>query len=148
MRTDNTQLPPILSTDDADAGGLMAEVDDATDGVLSSLLDGLGSVRARADETGAAVGTADWDAWGNLRASSGVGGVFGWTGQQRDAETGLTYLRARDYAPGSARFLTRDPLVPNAGGTQGYNLSAYTANHPARPTMSPSRCAGTPRRSV
>jgi uncharacterized protein RhaS with RHS repeats len=57
-------------------------------------------VRLRTSRSGGVVATADWDAFGNLRAQSGVGGDFGWTGEQRDAETGLTYLRARDYAPG------------------------------------------------
>ena len=50
--------------------------------------------------------------------------------EQRDAETGLTYLRARMYAPGLGRFLSRDTVIPNAPGTQGYNPYAYAANNP------------------
>jgi RHS repeat-associated protein len=115
-------------------GGAIAEVDDATGDAVSPLADGLGSVRARADEAGAAVGTADWDAWGNLRASSGVSGEFGWAGEQRDPETGLTYLRSRYYAPGAGRFLSRDTVQPNAGGTQGWNPYAYATDNPTAAT--------------
>jgi RHS repeat-associated protein len=82
------------------------------------------------DDTAAVVGTADWDVFGNERASTGVDGLFGWTGQQQDADTGLTYLRARYYAPGSGRFLTRDAMQPNGPGTQGYNRYAYAGNNP------------------
>jgi RHS repeat-associated protein len=110
--------------------GLAAEVDDATDEAVSPLADGLGSVRARADEAGAVVGTADWDAWGNLRAASGGSGEFGWAGAQRDGETGLTLLGDRYYAPGAGRFLTRDVVQPNDGGTQGLNGYAYADGNP------------------
>jgi RHS repeat-associated protein len=114
--------------------GLAAEVDDATGDAVSPLADGLGSVRARADATGAVVGTADWDAWGNPRASSGVTGDVGWAGAQRDGETGLTLLGDRYYAPGAARFLTRDTVSPNAGGTQGLNGYAYADGNPVTNT--------------
>jgi RHS repeat-associated protein len=55
----------------------------------------------------------------------------GWTGVPRDPATGLTYLRARYYAPGSGRFLSPDTLQPSGPGTQGYNRYAYAANNPA-----------------
>jgi hypothetical protein len=42
----------------------------------------------------------------------------------------LTYLRARDYAPGSGRFTTHDTIQPNLDGTQGYNPYAYAASNP------------------
>jgi RHS repeat-associated protein len=76
------------------------------------------------------VGTAEYDAFGNRRASSGAQGAIGWAGELRDATTGLTYLRARDYAPGVGRFLTRDTVQPSGPGTQGYNPYAYAGNNP------------------
>lgn len=109
--------------------GLLAEVDASNDATYP-LADALGSVRTRTDGTGAVVGAAEYDAFGNLRSSSGTQGTMGWTGELRDPTTGLTYLRARDYAPGVGRFLTRDTVNPSGPGTQGYNVYAYAGNNP------------------
>jgi RHS repeat-associated protein len=111
--------------------GVQTSIDRATGTAAYPLLDGLGSVRAQTDGTGAVTATADWDTYGNLRASSGTQGTFGWTGEQQDPATGLTYLRARDDDPLTGRFLQRDTVSPNAPGTQGYNAYAYAANNPA-----------------
>jgi len=111
------------------AGGVLAGID-ASNNAAYPLLDGLGSVRGRTDGTGALVGTANYDAFGAIRSQTGAGGTFGFAGEQRDAETGLTYLRARMYSPGLGRFLSRDTVSPNAPGTQGYNPYAYAANNP------------------
>jgi hypothetical protein len=43
-------------------------------------------------------------------------------------------LRARDYAPGSGRFLTRDTLETSGPGTQGYNRYAYALDNPVTRT--------------
>ena len=45
------------------------------------------------------------------------------TGEQRDADSGLCYLRARYYDPSIGRFLSQDPLP-------GGNLYAYVGNSP------------------
>jgi RHS repeat-associated protein len=108
--------------------GLAEEVD--AGGTTYPLRDGLGSVRGRTNASGAVTGTADYDVWGNPRGSSGAGGLYGWTGEPSDPDTGLTHLRARDYSPGTARFITRDTLQPNAPGTQGWNPYAYANNSP------------------
>jgi len=44
-----------------------------------------------------------YDVFGEVRASSGMGSVFGFTGEQFDAETGFTFLRARYLRPGLSR---------------------------------------------
>ena len=44
--------------------------------------------------------------------------------------TGLIYLRARALDPSLGRFLSADSVIPNAPGSQGYNLYAYVANNP------------------
>jgi RHS repeat-associated protein len=115
------------------AAGPLAEID-GSNAATYPLADGLGSVRGETDGSGDVVATADYDVFGGTRAQSGTAGVFGWTGEQQDAETGLTYLRARYYAPGSGRFLSRDTVEPNAPGTQGYNPYAYTADNPVTRT--------------
>ncbi len=45
------------------------------------------------------------------------------TGEQRDSDSGLYYLRARYYDPGTGRFMSQDPLPSG-------NLYAYVGNNP------------------
>ena len=59
-----------------------------------------GSISGRVtDPGGALVASADYDAWGTLRAQTGSQPSHGLTGERQDPTTGLVYLRARDYAP-------------------------------------------------
>lgn len=94
------------------------------------MADALGSVRGISDGTGALVATEDFDVFGESRAATGSGSAFGFTGEQFDAETEYTYLRARYLDPSVGRFTQADTVQPNAPGTQGYNLYAYVANNP------------------
>jgi RHS repeat-associated protein len=73
--------------------------------------DQLGSTRTLTSTSGAVVGTATYDAYGNLTASTGKLSPFGFSGEYTDAETGFVYLRARYYDPATGQFLSRDPLV-------------------------------------
>jgi RHS repeat-associated protein len=111
------------------ADGMLAQV--AAGGTPRWLLaDALGSVRGAADATGAQAGSADYEAFGAVRGTSTTASVFGFTGEQTDAETGFVFLRARYHDPRVGRFLSRDAVQPNASGTQGYHASAYAANNP------------------
>lgn len=109
------------------AGGLL----EAAAGSQASyaLADRLGSVRGLSDETGALVGTASYEAFGAPRAVSGAQSLFSFAGEPSDA-TGLIYLRARSLDPETGRMLSADSVIPNALGTQGYNLYAYAADNP------------------
>lgn len=49
--------------------------------------------------------------------------MFRFTGEQRDTESGMYYLRARYYDPMIGRFLSQDPIP-------GGNLYAYVGNNP------------------
>ena len=82
------------------------------------------------DGSGAVVGAADYSAFGEYRNQTGVTSRFGFTGEYYAQETGMWHLRARDLHPGLGRFLSADPVQPNAPGTQGYNRYAYVANNP------------------
>jgi RHS repeat-associated protein len=95
------------------------------------LTDALGSLRAVNDDTGTVIGAADWDAWGNAVSASGAQSGVEWAGELRDPATGLTYLRARDYSPGTGRFTSRDNLSPNGSGTLAYEPYAYANLNPA-----------------
>ena len=54
--------------------------------------------------------------------------ALGFTGEQFDSETGLTFLRDRYLDPRLGRFLSMDSVQPSALGPQGFN--AYVANNP------------------
>jgi RHS repeat-associated protein len=98
--------------------------------VLTYHHDQLGSTRAITDSAANVVATYTYDPYGNLAASTGsVTNPYGWAGEYRDAESGLTYLRARYYDPGTAQFLNRDPLVDLT--RQPY---AYADNNPLNET--------------
>ncbi|MBI9052110.1 MAG: hypothetical protein JEZ00_22030, partial [Anaerolineaceae bacterium] len=51
---------------------------------------------------------------------------FGYAAQKYDAQTGLLYLRARYYAPGSGRFINRDTWAGNPNNPMSYNRWNYT----------------------
>jgi RHS repeat-associated protein len=124
---------PLLVDDETNAylhaDGALAELDGASQPTYL-LDDALGSVRGLTDLGGSLTGTADYDVFGQVRAASGTSSAFGFTGEQFDAETGFTFLRARYLDPRLGRFLSADSIQPNAPGTQGYNLYTYVANNP------------------
>jgi len=45
---------------------------------------------------------------------------FGYSGQYQDDESGLVYLRARYYDPGTQQFISRDPAVGRTGQPYAY----------------------------
>jgi RHS repeat-associated protein len=88
--------------------------------------DQLGSTRAITNGSGVTQATYQYDPYGNTVASTGsVVNPFLYSGQYKDGESGLYYLRARYYDPGAAQFLTRDPMV-----AQTMPPYAYVAGNP------------------
>ncbi len=134
----------------ASADRLRATLSERADGRVERV----GSVRALTDQTGAVVARYDYEPFGEppslepsgddysarATASQGVGPPAvpherrQFTGQVRDAETGLDYFGARYYRADLGRFLTVDP--GNASATlpdpQGWNAYAYARNNPLR----------------
>ena len=94
------------------------------------LTDALGSVRGAADAAGALTGSANYDSFGAPYGTDSTGSALGYTGEQRDSETGFEFLRARYYNPASGRFTARDSLFPAGEGTQGFNRYVYAGNNP------------------
>ncbi|MDP2709885.1 MAG: RHS repeat-associated core domain-containing protein [Solirubrobacteraceae bacterium] len=106
-------------------GQVMQRLDPSGDPVYYSH-DQLGSVRLITDQNADPVATYTYDPYGNTTNSTGtLQQPFGYAGEYHDAETGLVYLRARYYDPGTGQFLTRDPLETLTG--QAY---AYANNNP------------------
>jgi RHS repeat-associated protein len=74
-----------------------------------------------------------YDPYGNLLGKTGtVTNRFGYAGQYSDSESGLTYLRARYYDPGTAQFLNKDPLGGISQLPVTLNLYTYAANNPLK----------------
>jgi RHS repeat-associated protein len=88
--------------------------------------DGLGSVTAITNSSGAVIESYSYDAFGKPSAVSSVGNRYMFTGREYDAETGLYYYRARMYSPDLGRFLQKDPI----GYKAGINLYTYCLNNP------------------
>ncbi|NJL55947.1 RHS repeat-associated core domain-containing protein [bacterium] len=75
------------------------------------LADAIGSVRLTLDDAGQPLGGHDlaYTPFG-IPQSGAQPALFGFAGEQWDADTGLVYLRARWYDPANGTFLSRDPF--------------------------------------
>ncbi|HPH98667.1 MAG TPA: RHS repeat-associated core domain-containing protein [Anaerolineaceae bacterium] len=94
------------------------------------LSDALGSVRQLTDAGGAVIYGQSFDPFGSPIAQVGTGGsAYGYAGQWTDL-SGLQYLRARYYAPGQGRFLSRDPFAGFLSQPATLNPYVYAANNP------------------
>lgn len=101
--------------------------------------DQLGSVRVLSDTTGTTTGTASYTPYGKPDQQTGTSSDLGYAGQLTDPATGLIYLRARDYDPATAAFLTRDPL--EASTRDPYS---YTSGDPVNNTDPSGLCSIAP----
>jgi RHS repeat-associated protein len=88
--------------------------------------DQLGSTRAITTSTGTVQNTYTFDSYGNLAASSGtLANQLLFSGEYKDSESALYYLRARYYDPSTGQFMSRDPLVDTT-----MSPYAYVAGNP------------------
>ncbi|HEV2826447.1 MAG TPA: RHS repeat-associated core domain-containing protein [Pyrinomonadaceae bacterium] len=69
-----------------------------------------------------------YDSFGNSSGTSLT--RYGYTGRERDPDTGLLYYRARFYDPQLGRFISEDP----ARFSGGRNWYAYVSNNPVNST--------------
>ena len=74
-------------------------------------VDGLGSTRVLSDETGLITDSYIYDAFGQVIQRFGDSeNSYLFTGEQRDSNLGLDYLRARYLSVNTGRFVSRDPF--------------------------------------
>jgi len=92
--------------------------------------DGHGNMIATLARNGTSFARAnnrEYGVWGDIR--SGSGGDQGYVanlGHRKDAESGLTYMRARYYEPGTGRFISEDIA------RDGKNWFVYCSNDPVQ----------------
>jgi len=101
------------------------------------LADNLGSTNVILNGFGEVEQRLAFDPWGlrlNVGDQSSVNSVTnrGYTGHEMDDETGLINMNARVYDPYLGRFLSADPVLPDAGNMQQYNRYAYVTNNPLK----------------
>lgn len=99
--------------------------------VTSLFASRLGSVLLAVNvATGTVAMEAEYDAFGARTLVQGTEEAaprYGYTGREHNAESGLTYYRARHYDPGTGTFLQRDPIGFGSGTT---NLYGYVSQNP------------------
>lgn len=93
---------------------------------MTYLRDGLGSIFALADGTGAIATQYQYDPYGNTATSGAPSpNTLQYTGRENDG-TGLYFYRARYYSPALGRFISQDPI----GLAGGMNVYSYVGNNP------------------
>jgi RHS repeat-associated protein len=113
---DPTASPSLLLSDEGDSyvygpGGLPIEQISSEEVPTYLHHDQLGSTRLLTNSSGEATGTFAYGAYGALTGQTGTSRTgLGYAGQFTLGQSGLVYLRARVYDPGTGQFLTRDPL--------------------------------------
>ncbi|MGN6255347.1 MAG: RHS repeat-associated core domain-containing protein [Solirubrobacterales bacterium] len=123
----NSSLPLLLSDGERSyvygPGGLPIEQISASEEPTYLHHDQLGSTRLLTGATGTATAAFSYTPYGSLEGKTGTATTpLGFAGQYTDAETGLQYLRARFYDPGTGQFLSRDPLEGVTGQPYSYAL--------------------------
>lgn len=98
--------------------------------VVSLDADGDRSVLDRSTLVEAVTKSFRYAAYGEIvQPNANVPTLLGFTGELRDS-SGLIYLRARWYDPGTGRFMSRDPFRGSTGAPTSLNGFAYAAGRP------------------
>jgi RHS repeat-associated protein len=96
------------------------------------LTDGLGSVRQLVDNSGAVILSKNYQPYGGEPSVAGNGySSYGFTGEMTDL-TGLVYLRARYYEPGTGRLTTKDVWQGDSNNPMSLNSWLYAYSNPIR----------------
>jgi RHS repeat-associated protein len=113
----------------------LAYATDLTGNILQHVYhtDGIDSGRVLTNAAGAVTDTKRTDAFGvPLYTQGSSTQPFGFAGEQRDAESGLVYLRARQYDPQLGRLIQRDVLRGSPARPATLNRFTYGLNNPLR----------------
>ena len=100
------------------------------------LADNQGSIHVVLNSAGELKQTLNFDPWGKRLQTAPselpVNQITnrGYTGHEMDDELGLVNMNARIYDPAIGRFLSADPVLPDAFNMQQYNRYSYVTNNP------------------
>ena len=92
-----------------------------------------GDVVKLVTDSGAVAASYEYDAWGNILASSGSmaeKNPLRYRSYYYDSETGFYYLQSRYYDPATRRFINADVYASTGQGFIGTNMFAYCGNNP------------------
>ncbi|WP_223264172.1 RHS repeat-associated core domain-containing protein [Paenibacillus sp. IHB B 3084] len=113
------------------SGQLWARQDKASGQLQYYQLNGHGDVVGLSDSTGKELNSYSYDIWGGPETvKETVPNVLRYAGEYWDDTTGLQYLRARWYDPGTARFMGEDTYQGEMSDPRSLNGYAYVANNP------------------
>ena len=103
--------------------------DETATSVNWALVDYQGTVRDVIDSNGTVLNHIVYDSYGQVTSetNASLDFRFGYTGRERDKETGLQYNRARYYDPSTGGVISEDPIGFLASDS---NLSRYISNNP------------------
>jgi RHS repeat-associated protein len=127
------------------AMALVASVTGRANTVTYVYSDPQGTPLAEANSSGVITATYDYAPYGagvsnNMSAVSPNG--IGYTGHVNDPDTGLVYMQARYYDPSVGRFISTDPVGPEASNLANFNRFAYANNNPIVNMDPDGRCTG------
>ncbi|MGG1878484.1 polymorphic toxin-type HINT domain-containing protein [Paenibacillus cisolokensis] len=112
-------------------GELTARQDRATGKLEYYQFNGHGDVVGLVDEQGTSLNSYTYDIWGGPEETKEtVPNIMRYAGEYWDDTTGLQYLRARWYDPGTARFIGEDPYEGELEDPLSQNLYTYVHNNP------------------
>ena len=89
-----------------------------------------GDAVALANTSGAFTGTAAYDPWGAVRATTGEATILGFQGDVTDPASGFVDMGARYYYPGVGRFTTQDSVFGNPEIPMSLNQFTYAGSNP------------------
>ena len=106
---------------------------DASGNPVYYLTDDMGSVIGLVDGSGNLVSRIVYDGFGDVVSGddgSSLGGDFRFQGQWLEGESGLYYMRARDYDAQTGLFLSRDPIDVQDQGVEAFSPYQFAFNNP------------------
>jgi RHS repeat-associated protein len=93
----------------------------------------MGSVIGLVDENGNRLSRIIYDGFGEVKSGddgSSLGGDFRFQGQWLESESGLYYMRARDYDAETGLFLSRNPVDVQEQSIEAFNPYQFAFNNP------------------
>jgi RHS repeat-associated protein len=106
---------------------------DANGEPIYYLTDSMGSVIGLVDGNGDRVSRIIYDGFGEVKSGddgTSLGGDFRFQGQWLETESGLYYMRARDYDATTGLFLSRDAVDVQEQSVEAFNPYQFAYNNP------------------